>query len=169
MQSHQPQTDWRPLWDQYGPRLLLFARHQAPDLVDAEDIVQEAFLRYWRLQTSDPGLPPALMFTFVRRIAVDQARQSASRHARELAVAELTAADPTFFESPVEERERADLIERGLRALPAAQMEVMVLKIWGGLTFDEIGQVLELSPNTAASRFRYGLSQLRDLLIPALR
>ena len=51
-----------------------------------------------------------------------------------------------------------------LGALPAEQREIVVMKIDGGLTFAQIAQVLEISPNTAASRYRYALEKLRKFL-----
>ena len=53
---------------------------------------------------------------------------------------------------------------RGLAALPQDQREVIVLKIWHEHTFEEIGELLEISPNTAAGRYRYGLQKLRAFL-----
>jgi len=50
-----------------------------------------------------------------------------------------------------------------LRQLPPEQAEVVVLKVWHGLTFEEIGQALAVSPNTVASRYRYGIERLRAL------
>jgi RNA polymerase sigma-70 factor (ECF subfamily) len=50
--------------------------------------------------------------------------------------------------------------------LPDEQREVLVLKIWNDLTFAEIGSVLEISQNTAASRYRYALGALRKTLQP---
>ena len=55
-------------------------------------------------------------------------------------------------------------LERGLAALPAEQREVLALKIDGGLTFAEVAAVLGLRPNTAASRYRYALDKLGQLL-----
>jgi RNA polymerase sigma-70 factor (ECF subfamily) len=51
-----------------------------------------------------------------------------------------------------------------LTALPREQREVIVLKIWNGLTFDAIGRLFEVSPNTVAGRYRYGLNKLRACL-----
>ena len=48
-----------------------------------------------------------------------------------------------------------------LQGLPAEQKEIIVLKIWHDYTFEEIGELLEISPNTAAGRYRYGLQKLR--------
>lgn len=53
---------------------------------------------------------------------------------------------------------------RALATLPQPQREVIVLKIWHHYTFDEIGDLLEVSPNTAAGRYRYGLEKLRTIL-----
>lgn len=53
---------------------------------------------------------------------------------------------------------------RCLQSLPAEQREVIVLKLWHGHTFEEIGDLLETSPNTAAGRYRYGLQKLRACL-----
>jgi RNA polymerase sigma-70 factor, ECF subfamily len=53
-----------------------------------------------------------------------------------------------------------------LGELPADQRAVLHLKLWEGLTFEQIAAALEISPNTAASRYRYGLDKLRRLLRP---
>ena len=51
-----------------------------------------------------------------------------------------------------------------LRALPAAQREVLVMKVWGGLTFPQVAEALGIPADTAASRFRYSRGKLRELL-----
>ena len=55
-------------------------------------------------------------------------------------------------------------LQRALLALPAEQREVVALKIDGGLTFAQIAQVMDVSINTAASRYRYALEKLRSSL-----
>ena len=52
----------------------------------------------------------------------------------------------------------------GLKGLPADQREVIVLKIWHDYTFEEIGTILEISPNTAAGRYRYGLKKMKNFV-----
>ena len=49
-----------------------------------------------------------------------------------------------------------------MNRLPKEQSEVLILKIWGDLTFDEIARTLDLSSNTVASRYRYALQKLKD-------
>ena len=50
--------------------------------------------------------------------------------------------------------------------LPHEQREVLVMKIWNDLTFAKIAEALEISPNTAASRYRYALAALKKDLLP---
>lgn len=160
------ESEWERLWEEYGPKLLLFARQQAESETDAEDIVQEAFVRYWRARQKQPGLSPDILFTMVKRVSVDRVRQARSRSQRETACCQTENSgngEPVaWFDDPFEEKERQDQLEAALRALPSEQREVLVLKIWGGLTFEQIGETLGISPNTASSRYRYALHQLRN-------
>ena len=55
-------------------------------------------------------------------------------------------------------------LQVALAALPGKFREVITLKIWGDLTFAQIGETLQISPNTAASRYRYGMDALRAQL-----
>lgn len=68
---------------------------------------------------------------------------------------------------PVDHTEQAESFRAvwlALRQLPVQQREVVVLKIWETLTFAEIGQILDISPSTAASRYRYALEKLAQRL-----
>ena len=167
MGADTAREDWREVWRDYGPRWLLFARQQTPVLADAEDIVQEAFVRFWRVREQDRSLTPGLMFTMIRRIAIDQARKSGGRMRTETTAAAAGLSE-SWFVDPAEARERNEMIVDALRRLPQAQREVLVLKIWGGLTFEEISKTLEVPANTAASRYRYALDHLRESLAPVV-
>ncbi len=67
-------------------------------------------------------------------------------------------------DEPVTEALDSIVVREALAELPAEQAEMIVLRIWHELTFAEIGQTLDISPNTAASRYRYGLEKLRTIL-----
>jgi len=157
--------DW-PAWlAAHAAALVLFARQWAPAAGDAEDVVQDAFVRFWRARHRAED-PVAYLFACVRHTALEWRRGRHRRQAREAAVARPEAAEP-LFTCPVECDERRRAIEAALRRLPAEQAEVVVLKIWGGLTFEQIAAALDVPANTAASRYRNALAKLRDLLAEA--
>jgi RNA polymerase sigma-70 factor (ECF subfamily) len=155
------QVQWRRWLDDHTPRLLLFARQQTRTEADAQDLVQEALIESGRRQGD--GLPPApaLVFATIRRRAIDLARSDQRRSARELATFEPTPSG--WFDTSVEDRETAVLIQTAMNRLPDIYREVITLKIWGGMTFAEIAPTLGIPANTAASRYRYGLAELRKL------
>jgi RNA polymerase sigma-70 factor (ECF subfamily) len=167
MEDIPEDESWKDWFQRYGPKLLLCARQWTRSLADAEDVVQEAFVRFWRHQRSLGGEPQALLFTSVRRAATDLARRNARRSAREEhAGGGLENTEP-IFEIPLEGADRRADIEAALRGLPPEQREVLVLKIWGEFTFEQIAAQLDIPPNTAASRYRYALAALREALTAA--
>jgi RNA polymerase sigma-70 factor, ECF subfamily len=158
---------WKTWFERYGPKLLLCARQWTRSLADAEDVVQEAFVRFWRHQRDLPGDPMALLVTSVRRAACDVARREGRRSAREERAFDAADLQSSWFHSTLEEDERRSAIEEALRRLPEPQREVLILKIWGELTFEQIGAELSIPANTAASRYRYALAALRHHLTAA--
>jgi RNA polymerase sigma-70 factor (ECF subfamily) len=123
---------------------LLGSRH------DAEDAVQEAFVGVARARpaVADDDALKAYLFTAVRHAAA----KVAARRVATADAAEVAAPPP---------RPPGDDLDAALAALPYEQREVIALKIDGGLTFREIAACLGISPNTAASRYRYALEKLR--------
>lgn len=167
MEATRNHDTWKDWFQLHGPKLLLCARQWTRSLADAEDAVQEAFVRFWKHQRGLGGEPLALLITSVRRAAYDQARRDSRRSARELLADGDVELDAPVFETTLEGDDRRRAIEAALRRLPAEQREVLVLKIWGELTFEQIAVQLEVSPNTTASRYRYALAALRKELTEA--
>jgi RNA polymerase sigma-70 factor (ECF subfamily) len=99
-----------------------------------------------------------LVVTSIRRSALDLLRRSDRRTLREKIVGD-DMDTASWFEPEADPRLAA--LAESLKLLPAEQREVVVLKVWGDLTFDEIGEQLSISPNTAASRWRYAMEALR--------
>ena len=164
--NHEHGT-WKDWIESHGPRLLLCARQWTRSLADAEDVLQEAFVRYWKHQRHLPGDPQALIITSIRRAALDLARREDRRTARELRTDGGLEEPAALFEKlPGEGDERRQEIEAALQRLPEEQREVLVLKIWRECTFEQIGTALDIPPNTAASRYRYALNALRKQLEP---
>ncbi|NBR41820.1 MAG: sigma-70 family RNA polymerase sigma factor [Verrucomicrobia bacterium] len=161
MSDAHSEQDWRAWFAEHGARLRLVARQWTRCEADADDVVQEAFVRFWKHQRHLPGNPNALVITSIRRAALDLLRRSDRRTVRERAVA-ADADVAEWFEPEADPRLQA--LANSLPSLSAEQREVVVLKIWGDLTFDQIGEQLEISPNTAASRWRYAMDALRKLI-----
>ena len=154
------QAEWRRWIADHAPKLLLFARQKARSEANAQDLVQDALVECW--QRNGDGPPPLpLVFATIHRRAIDLARREDRRANRE----QVVAVDESkhWFDTGVEDREFSRVIQRALAELPEEQREVITLKIWGELTFAEIGETLNIPANTAASRYRYGMSELRKL------
>jgi RNA polymerase sigma-70 factor (ECF subfamily) len=153
--------DWATWLDRHGAALVLLARQWTRSRADAEDVVQDAFVRFWRSRhrVDDPA---AYLYACVKNCANDWLRGQARQQRRQRAAARPEA--ETMFAAPLEQDERRAAVEAALSSLPQNQAEVLILKIWGGLSFPEVARALDLSENTAASRYRYALAKLREQL-----
>ncbi len=161
MENVVTHEDWKVCFCELAPGLVLFARQFVRSSGDAEDVVQDAFVRFWRKQ--HPIENRALLFATVRSIALDVLRRDARRARREAVVSADAeqAVRPQFDTGDDSQRALAAAVD----FLPAEQREVLVMKIWNELTFAEIATVLGISQNTAASRYRYALAALKKSLI----
>ena len=162
MENVAQHEEWKVCFSEVGPGLLLFARQWVRSAADAEDLVQEAFVKFWRRNHKIDNR--ALLYATVRSIALDLIRRD-SRRARREAEAFSDAEhsiEPQFDFDDESQRALAAAIDR----LPHEQREVLVMKIWSELTFAEIATALGISNNTAASRYRYALSALKKNFQP---
>ena len=79
MDEPDDDVSWREWFQRFGPRLLLCARQWVGRQADAEDIVQDAFVRYWRRQRTMAADALPLVLISVRRAAYDLARKAGRR------------------------------------------------------------------------------------------
>jgi RNA polymerase sigma-70 factor, ECF subfamily len=147
---------WRLWLERHGAALLLFARQWSATSADAQDAMQNGFLRFWQTRAKARD-ELAYLYTCVRSAAMDLGRSERRRQARERYAGR---AEESAFEPPLRQADRQAMIEAALDGLPGDQREVVVMKIWGGLTFAQIGQALGVPLETAASRYRYALARL---------
>ncbi len=155
-------NEWKQWLAANGPRLLLFARGWSNNRADAEDLVQEAVLRMWNLQVEKGGAPPdlPLVFSTIRFCGLNHYRSETRRRKREESVVYLNDFKDVWLDPVLEEDEEATTLRLAVQNLSQKLREVVVMKFWGGLTFLQISETLAISPNTAASRYRYALEQL---------
>ena len=155
------------LYDEHAQSLYAFLLNFTRDVADTRDVLQDIFVKL----AGNPELldgvrdERAFLLRLAHNAAIDLIRRRGTRErTRENFAAEIVS----LFEpaaDPDEQIFRAELA-RALAELPPDQRAVVHLKLWGGLTFEEIGVTLGIPQNTAASRYRYGLDKLRARLRP---
>jgi RNA polymerase sigma-70 factor, ECF subfamily len=148
------------LYDAYGPRLYRYAVLVLADRAAAEDAVQEIFVKVALMLDGDTTVP--ITFAYLAA-SVRNTCYSMLRRTRVRAGATEPLIEPVAPGSTEEERM---VIDDALRTLPAEQREVVYLKVFEGLTFQEIADRCGVSINTAASRYRYATQALRRVLGP---
>ncbi len=152
------QDSWcERLYDRKAADLVLYGRALGLSHGEAEDVLQDTFVALLKIEKA-PAQPEFYCIRAFRNRALNFRRGFLRRIAREFE-------SVRWFE-PGEEDDtpRQAAAVRCLKSLPADQREVIVLKIWHEHTFEEIGELLELSPHTAAGRYRYGMNKLRSAM-----
>ena len=156
-----PPQSWSAWLRARAARFLLFARSQTRGEADAQDLLQETLVELWRRAG---GHPPddALVYRTLRRRAVDLARRVDRRARREQNATPPDWWQPNPAADPTGEDD-AELV-RAVQTLPDPLREVVLLKIWGGLTFRQVADTLGQPLPTVAARYRRALDQLRGQL-----
>ena len=154
------------LYDEHAGALYALLLNFTRDEADTRDLLQDLFVKLAREPGRLTGVREerAFLLRLAHNAAVDQMRRRSSRdRTREGFAAEISPFAPA--DDPDEATFRRELAA-ALGELPAEQRVVVHLKLWEGLTFEEIAALLELPPNTAASRYRRGVDKLRGRLRP---
>ena len=145
------------LYDRYAAPVyhLLLAQTGDPDC--AADLLQETFLALLDKGRSAARIrqPRAYLLGVAHHLA-----SGARRRGRR----EVTLQETDLGTAATEAPWTTVGVQRALAALPPEQATVVVLKVWHDLTFREIGAALGISPDTAASRYRYAAEKLRRVL-----
>jgi RNA polymerase sigma-70 factor (ECF subfamily) len=159
--------DLRRLYDEHAQLLYAFLLNLTRDEADTRDLLQDVFVKLAR----DPELlagvrdEHAFLIRLAHNAAIDLIRRRGTRDkTREQFAAEIISPFAPAGD-PDEQTFRAALAG-ALAELPAEQRAVVHLKLWDGLTFEQIAGALDIPLNTAASRYRYGLDKLRERLRP---
>lgn len=153
------------LYDAHAAALFGFILSLTRSDAEASDILQELFVRLARKPRHLASMenPRAWLMQAAYRLVIDASRRRNTRekHAR--------SCDQTPIFAPADDPDEAVFraaLADSLEALPPEQRAAVHLKLWQGLTFEEIASVMGIPANTAASRYRYGLDKLRGLLRP---
>jgi RNA polymerase sigma-70 factor (ECF subfamily) len=155
------------IWNEHAASVLGMLKTYCASPEDAQDTLQELFLRVGKNPSvvQSAKSPRAFLIVSARRIAIDAARKRASDQRRE----ESTEAAEAVHPSPVAPKNDGDLaaaISKALAELPPEQRSVFEAKVLHGKTLAVIATEQSITLNTAASRLRYSLDKIRTRLRP---
>jgi len=146
------------LYRQHGAALMLFASAISGDRSRAQDAVHQVFLRAIEDgRLTQATNKKAYLYASVRNAVLNDAKIQDRNMPLN--------ADSVWFSPPDRDYAGEQNLRRALGELPDDQREVIVLHVWGELTFLEIAGLLSVSSNTAASRYRYALARLRGSML----
>jgi RNA polymerase sigma-70 factor (ECF subfamily) len=158
MASLEPKVLGR-LYRQHAPALRLYARQWGEG---SEDLVQEAFVRL--AQQSRPPAPVLpWLYCVIRNQALADYRGAIRRRQREAQRSDRKSTSIAWF-ADVDDQLDAQEATRLLGELSLELREVIVARLWGGLTFAEIAELVGCSLPTAQRRYQTGLTELRERL-----
>jgi RNA polymerase sigma-70 factor (ECF subfamily) len=166
-----PPDPLETLYQDHAPALFRFLIRLTGNEAEVKDILQEIFIRL----AKSPGIldnidsPRAYLFRMAHRHAIDRMRREQTRQHYDLQARQEGESHFSPQASSQDDAWRRKLLGDSLSALPHEQKAVVLLKIWEGLTFAKIAEVLDIPADTAASRYRYALDKLRDALRPLHR
>lgn len=158
-----PSARLEQLYDAHAAGVFHYLNGIVRSEADAKDLLQEFFIKL----AANP--PPAhieneraWLLRVAHRLAIDWLRRHASRTRAE------TQQPQTLFAAhdDPDASHFARRVEHALHELPPEQRSIAEMKLWHGLTFEQIAEAQRIPLNTAASRYRYALEKLRSLLQP---
>jgi RNA polymerase sigma-70 factor (ECF subfamily) len=155
--SEAPGDRLAELYDRHAAALFRYAVVLVADRTAAADVVQQVFLKAAR---GGAGADPA---AYLRRAVRNECFSLLRARRREIVKA-VDAHLLELVEGADEQPAERIALEQALRTLPPEQREVVHLKVWEGMTFQEIAEATDETLNTAASRYRYAMEKLRAQL-----
>ncbi len=164
--------DWAAWLKENGPRLLLYARQQTRCEADAEDVMQEALVQLVRSVEGGSfvgGSDKWASYTYsaIRHLATDRGRREDSQQRQLAYLGEQMALEgysSPWLEAAENDSGLRDQVEALLRSLPPEFAEVVVLRIWGEYSFQQIADMTGTKASTVTSRYRYAMQALRKKL-----
>ena len=155
------------LYDEHAQALFAFLLNFTRDEDDTREVLQEVFVKLARQPELLRGArnERTFLLRLTHNLAIDLMRRRGTRgkHHEQFGAERISVFAPA--EDPDGPAFR-EALSAALGELPPDQRAVVHLKLWEHLTFEQIADALEIPPNTAASRYRYGLDKLRERLRP---
>jgi RNA polymerase sigma-70 factor, ECF subfamily len=169
METKPTDIEFERLYNEHAQALFAFLLNFTRDEGDTRDVLQDVFVKLARQPEILRGVREerGFLIRLAHNAAIDLMRRRATRSRQHEAFgAEAEALGPF---APADDHDEAAFraeLSAALGELPPDQRAVIHLKLWEGLTFEQIADALSVPLNTAASRYRYGLDKLRARLRP---
>jgi len=159
--------DFERLYNEHAQALFAFLLNLTRHEADTRDLLQEVFVKLAKRPDLLEGVRDkrAFLLRLAHNLVIDLIRRRGTREKNY----EQLAGEPALVFAPASEPDESifrQALSAALGGIPADQRAVVHLKLWEGLTFEQIAELLGIPLNTAASRYRYGLDKLRERLRP---
>jgi RNA polymerase sigma-70 factor (ECF subfamily) len=155
------------LYDEHAQAVFGFLLNFTHNEQDTRDLMQDLFVKLASRPELLKGVRQerAFLLRLAANLAIDLSRRRGTRHRNHN---EFSFTNESIFEDATscDEQEFRAALEAALGELPPEQRATVHLKLWGGFTFDAISEMLGVSLNTAASRYRYAIDKLQRRLRP---
>lgn len=150
------------VYEHFGKRLYGYLVSMVKSHSDAEEILNELFMTIVRKreQVGKASNIRTYLFGITRNLAFEMFRKRSSHEETLSGYAqylEVSEESKTKWDS-----DEFDAVRKAVDSLPEEQREVVVLKIFEKMTFEEISHLMRISQNTVASRYRYAIEKLRE-------
>jgi RNA polymerase sigma-70 factor (ECF subfamily) len=155
--------DLHDIYARYRQALFTLALSRTGHREQAEDAVHEAFVRLCRRSFDQTADPIAYVFAAVRNAALDQVRRMRNAGMNGKLTDSIFARGGLADERAISD-ERQEMVAAAIELLPEEQREALVLRVYGGLSFSQIAQVVGAPLPTVASRYQRALERLRQRL-----
>lgn len=159
------------LIDSYADKLMGFFYRNGLQINDAEDMVQEVFLRVIKAigRYKEKDRFEMWLFRIAHNLLIDYWRTK-----RQVLEADINY-DGSIFETadraeradPIGEviaKEESDLLQRALEKLNNSQREIILLRYFGGMSFEQIAKITNQPLGTVLSQAHRGLKKLKDII-----
>ena len=168
LSSRGDQQAFAELYDRTSAKVFGLARRVVRDPAQAEEVAQETFIAIWRESArydASRGGVLAWILTIAHRRAVDRVRSVESSRERDTRFAAL-GSGPEFdmVDEAVSSALDAARVRKALATLTEVQREALMLAYYGGYTYKEVAELLDVPLGTIKTRMRDGLIRLRDTL-----
>lgn len=149
------------MYEKHGAALAAYACSFGLDHASAGDVVHQLFLKLLGESSFVPEAPLAYLYRATRNASLNLRRNR--KRETSMPVSEL------WFDHSAGRQDEVLNLQQALQELPEEQRETVFLKVWSGMTLNEISEVTGTPLNTVASRYRYALEKLRERLGKQIR